>query len=136
MQNFQVEIINLIHMNGQLNKLIKINALFYLIIISLFSSWIQASNEIEEVIVTGSHIAVSNEQSSPVEIISSADLENLNVSTVAEISKYLSSSSVSHFQTNAMDGVDQGMSSITLRGLDHSATLLLLNSKRHTFSWG
>ena len=134
MQNFQVEIINLIHMNGQLNKLIKINALFYLIIISLFSSWIQASNEIEEVIVTGSHIAVSNEQSSPVEIISSADLENLNVSTVAEISKYLSSSSGSHFQTNAMDGVDQGMSSITLRGLDQASTLLLINSRRQTFS--
>ena len=43
-------------------------------------------------------------------------------------------SSGSRFQTNALEGVDQGMSSITLRGLDASATLLLINSKRHTFS--
>ena len=43
-------------------------------------------------------------------------------------------SSGSRFQTNALEGVDQGMSSITLRGLDASATLLLLNSRRHTFS--
>ena len=28
-----------------------------------------------------------------------------------------------------MDGVDQGMSAITLRGLDHASTLLLINSK-------
>ena len=48
--------------------------------------------------------------------------------------KYLNISSGSRFQSNALAGVDQGMASITLRGLDDSATLLLLNSKRHTFS--
>ena len=100
----------------------------------LYSSSGYTSEEFEEIIVTGSHIKISNEQSSPVEIISSKDLDNLNIYSIAEISKYLSSSSGSHFQTNAMDGVDQGMSSITLRGLDHASTLLLINSRRHTFS--
>ena len=42
------------------------------------------------------------------------------------------SASGSHFQTNSLDGTDQGMSSITLRGLDHSSTLVLINNKRQT----
>ncbi|MCH2478919.1 MAG: TonB-dependent receptor, partial [Gammaproteobacteria bacterium] len=59
---------------------------------------------------------------------------NLNISTVGEISKYLASSAGSHFQSNTLDGVDQGMSAITLRGLDHASTLVLLNNKRQTFA--
>ena len=37
----------------------------------LYSSSGYTSEEFEEIIVTGSHIKISNEQSSPVEIISS-----------------------------------------------------------------
>nr|ALS55917.1 putative TonB-dependent receptor [uncultured bacterium EIL68H05] len=33
-----------------------------------------------------------------------------------------------------MDGEDQGMSAITLRGLDHASTLLMINTKRQTFA--
>lgn len=65
----------------------------------------------------------------PVDAISEEDYKNFNISNIAEISKYISSSSGSHFQANTLDGVDQGMAAITLRGLDHSATLLLVNSK-------
>ena len=61
-------------------------------------------------------------------------IENINISSIAEISKYISSSSGSHFQANTLGGVDQGMASITLRGLDHASTLVLINSKRHTFA--
>ena len=111
----------------------KISCVF-IIFLTLFVQGIYASNETEEIIVTGSHIKITDEESSPVEIFTSKDLDNLNISSIAEISKYLSSSSGSHFQTNTMDGVDQGMSSITLRGLDHASTLLLINSRRQTFS--
>ena len=38
------------------------------------------------------------------------------------------------FQTNALDGVDQGMTNITLRGMDHASTLVLINKKRQTHS--
>ena len=92
------------------------------------------ADETEEVISVASYIDSSELNSSPVDIISSQEFKNLRVSTVAELSKYLSVASGSHFQTNALDGVDQGMSSITLRGLDHASTLVLINKKRQTHS--
>ena len=78
------------------------------------------ADETEEIISVASYIGSSELNASPVDIISSQEFKNLRVSTVAELSKYLSVASGSHFQTNALDGVDQGMSSITLRGLDHA----------------
>ncbi len=92
------------------------------------------ADETEEIISVASYIDSSNLNASPVDIISSQEFKNLRVSTVAELSKYLSVASGSHFQTNALDGVDQGMSSITLRGLDHASTLVLINKKRQTHS--
>ena len=92
------------------------------------------ADETEEIISVASYIGSSELNASPVDIISSKEFKNLRVSTVAELSKYLSVASGSHFQTNALDGVDQGMSSITLRGLDHASTLVLINKKRQTHS--
>ena len=100
----------------------------------LFLSFFIAADNIEELVVTGTMIKDAENDLSPVQVISKEDYENLNITNIAEISKYLNISSGSRFQSNALAGVDQGMSSITLRGLDDSATLLLLNSKRHTFS--
>jgi len=105
-----------------------------LICLFLISPFLIANSNIEEVVTTGSIIKNSEVDSSPVDVITKEGFENFNISSFAEISKYLTSASGSHFQTNALEGVDQGMASITLRGLDHSATLLLLNSKRHTFA--
>jgi len=93
-----------------------------------------ANENIEEVIVTGTLLKNAEQDSSPVDVISESDYRNLNISNIAEISKYISSSSGSHFQANTLDGVDQGMAAITLRGLDHASTLLLINSKRQTFA--
>ena len=100
----------------------------------LFSSFFVFSEDVEEIITTGSLIKDVEADSSPIELITKRDFEKLNINNVAEISKYLSSSSGSHFQANTLDGVDQGMSNITLRGLDHASTLALINSKRHTFA--
>ena len=104
--------------------------IFYLLIFSFFIN----SNEIEEIIVTGTLLKDSESDLSPVQLINENGYKKFNITNIGEISKYLNVSSGSRFQTNALEGVDQGMSSITLRGLDASATLLLLNSKRHTFS--
>ena len=93
--------------------------LFLLILVS-FS--IFSNEEIEEVITTGTLLKESESKFSPVEIVTAEKFDEIGVSTIAEISKYLSASSGSHFQTNTMDGVDQGMSAITLRGLDHAST--------------
>ena len=105
-----------------------------LIYLLLLSPFIIANSNVEEIVTTGSLINNTEKDTSPVNVITKEDFENLNISNFAEISKYLTSSSGSHFQTNALEGVDQGMASITLRGLEHSSTLLLLNSKRHTFA--
>ena len=99
----------------------------------IFSFFIH-SNEIEEIVVTGTILKNAESDLSPVQLINENDYKNFNITNIGEISKYLNVSSGSRFQTNALEGVDQGMSSITLRGLDASATLLLLNSRRHTFS--
>ena len=103
---------------------------FFLLIFSFFIY----SNEIEEIVVTGTLLKNAESDLSPVQLINENDYKNFNITNIGEISKYLNVSSGSRFQTNALEGVDQGMSSITLRGLDASATLLLLNSRRHTFS--
>jgi iron complex outermembrane receptor protein len=111
--------------------MIKLRKLIYLFLISPF---LIANSNIEEIVTTGSIIKNSEIDSSPVDVVTKEGFDNFNISNFAEISKYITSASGSHFQTNALEGVDQGMASITLRGLDHSATLLLLNSKRHTFA--
>ena len=109
---------------------------FFIFFICLLSQGYSAlyANETEEVVVTGTLLKDVESDSSPVEQITSDDFDDLNVNNIAEITKYLNSTSGSHFQTNALDGIDQGMSNITLRGLDHASTLLLINSKRHTFA--
>ena len=108
---------------------------FFIFLISLvfLGSTIYAE-EIEEIVVTGTLLKDIGTDSSPVDQITNEDFDKLNVNNIAEISKYLNTTAGSHFQTNALEGVDQGMANITLRGLDHASTLLLINSKRHTFA--
>ena len=111
--------------------MIKYKKLIYLLLVSPI---INANAGIEEIVTTGSLVNNPEQDASPVDVITQKDFENFNISNFGEISKYITSSSGSHFQTNALEGVDQGMASITLRGLDHASTLLLINSKRHTFA--
>ncbi len=110
----------------------KINCIYMTII--FFVTITLVAEETEEVIAVASYIQSSELDASPVDIISAEEFKNLRVSTVAELSKYLSIASGSHFQTNALDGIDQGMATITLRGLGRSSTLVLVNKKRQTHS--
>ena len=108
------------------------NRFFFLFLFISFSSLFLYSKDVEEVISVGSYIGSKELNASPVDVITDEDFKNLRVSSVVELSKYLSVASGSHFQTNALDGVDQGMAAITLRGLDHASTLVLINQKRQT----
>ena len=110
----------------------KYKQIIFLLIISPFI--VANSDDIEEIVTTGSLINNPEENVSPVDVLTKKDFSNFNISNIAEISKFITSSSGSHFQANTLEGVDQGMASITLRGLDHASTLLLVNSKRHTFA--
>ena len=91
-------------------------------------------NAEEEIVVTGSYIKNIDSELSPMEVFSKDDYLKFNTISLSEISRYIPSISGSHFQTNSMDGEDQGMSAITLRGLDHASTLLMINTKRQTFA--
>ena len=106
----------------------------YIALLSLFISLSCLANEnLEEITVIGSYIDKESD-SNPVEVIDAAKYRNLNITNIGEISKYLNISAGSHFQTNTLGGVDQGMSAVTLRGLDHASTLVLLNTKRQTIA--
>ena len=110
------------------SRILQIFFIFSFVINSVFAQ------ETEEIITVASYIESSEINTLPVDIISAEEFKNLRVSNVAEISKYLSIASGSNFQTNALDGVDQGMANITLRGMDHASTLVLINKKRQTHS--
>ena len=103
--------------------------LFYSLI--FFSAFLSAE---EEIVVTGSYIKNTDNELSPIETFSKDDYLKFNTMSLSEISRYIPSISGSHFQTNSLDGEDQGMSAITLRGLDHASTLLMINTKRQTFA--
>ena len=109
------------------------NSLFTFLHIASLASIIGDEKNIEEVVVTGT-LRVDSSNISPIEVITEKDYRSFNITNLAELSKYLNISSGSRFQTNALGGVDQGMSSIALRGLDQASTLILINSKRHTFA--
>ena len=64
--------------------------------------------DIEEVVVTGSLIKVLEDDSSPIEVITSKEYDQLNITNVAEISKYLNISSGSRFQSNALEVLIRG----------------------------
>jgi iron complex outermembrane receptor protein len=108
-------------------------SVIFIVILTLTSLGRISAENIEEITVTGSYITTDKENIS-VDLINEEDYKNLNITNIAEVSKYISSSSGSHFQSNTLDGVDQGMAAVTLRGLDHASTLVLLNSKRQTFA--
>ena len=110
------------------SRILQIFFIFSFVINSVFAQ------ETEEIISVASYIESSEINTSPVDIITAEEFKNLRVTNVAELSKYLSIASGSNFQTNALDGVDQGMANITLRGMDHASTLVLINKKRQTHS--
>ena len=106
--------------------------LFFLLHLSLFLSILSSTEE--ELIVTGSYLKDKTLESSPVDVITLEELGNLNLSSLSEIGKYIHTSSGSHFQSDSLEGTDQGMANINLRGLNLSATLVMVNSKRNTLA--
>ena len=66
-----------------------------------FTNNLVLAQETEEIISVASYIESNELNASPVDVISAEEFKNLRVSTVAELSKYLSISSGSNFQTNA-----------------------------------
>ena len=91
---------------------------------------------VEEVVVTGSYIKGSpTDGASPVEIIGRDEIDNLNATTIADITANLAVNSGSENNPDSFtQGATQGTSNVNLRGLGLSSTLVLVDGKRQTLA--
>ncbi|MEM7101349.1 MAG: TonB-dependent receptor [Pseudomonadota bacterium] len=92
---------------------------------------------IEEIVVTGSYLKRSAADSpSPLSVITSADIEDIGASDVAEIVQSMpwASGSQTRAATFQGEGAD-GRNSLNLRNLGQGSTLVLINGKRQAPSW-
>ena len=94
----------------------------------------ESTDSVEEVIVTGSYIKGSaKDGASPVEIIGRNTIEDLGATTIADITRNISVNSGSENNADSFtSGSTQGTSSINLRGLGLSSTLVLVDGRRNT----
>jgi len=111
----------------KLNKLLGFFALPFLAVTLV-------AQEIEEVVITGSYIKSSpTDGASPVEIIGRDEIDNLNATTIADITANIAVNSGSENNSDSFtQGSTQGTSNINIRGLGLSSTLVLIDGKRQT----
>lgn len=89
-----------------------------------------AESLVEEVVITGSRLGVTEQSSvSPIKIIDRADLEELAVTSVGDFLQDLPQNIGGLNAQNNNGG--NGSTQINLRGLGSSRTLVLLNGRRH-----
>jgi iron complex outermembrane recepter protein len=91
--------------------------------------------ELEEIVVTGSHIRGAEHTGSPVSIITRADIDASGYTTVQDILKTFTANSGAGPSEVLLSGTEQGTAfnaggSINLRGLGASSTLVLVNGRR------
>ena len=81
--------------------------------------------------ITGSYIKSSpTDGASPVEIIGRDEIDNLNATTIADITANIAVNSGSENNSDSFtQGSTQGTSNINLRGLGLSSTLVLVDGK-------
>jgi outer membrane receptor protein involved in Fe transport len=104
----------------------------------LLGSWQFAIAEdsdgaIEEVVVTGSYLKRSSENSpSPLSVVTSADIEDLGAQGMAEIINTMPWQSGSETRSATFNGAaGLGQMTVNLRNLGMSSTLVLVNGKRN-----
>ena len=99
-----------------------------------FAVWAQDA-EIEEIVVTGSHIkGTPTDAELPVDVISRQDMEEVGSPSVIEMVRNLGVTSGNIGETNQFQAggqANEGMATINLRGLGASRTLVLINGRRH-----
>ncbi len=98
------------------------------------TSFAQEGPVLEEIMVTGSYIrSTSENEASPVEVLSNEYIVNSGAVDVGELTNKLAFSSGAENNADAFTaGETQGTSNINLRGLGLTSTLVLVNGKRQT----
>lgn len=93
----------------------------------------QGSQQLERVEVTGSSIKrIEGETAAPVQVITRRDIERTGATSVEDLLRTISAtaSSNSVAAASAAGATTGGISTISLRGLDSSRTLVLVNGRR------
>lgn len=92
-----------------------------------------AEEAIEEVVVTGSYLKRSSENTpSPLSVVSAADIEDLGAQGMAEVINTLPWQSGSETRSATFNGAaGLGQMTVNLRNLGMSSTLVLVNGKRN-----
>lgn len=114
-----------------MNKTYKATALSAAVAVALGTAppTLAQEEEIEEVIVTGSHIRRSEyEGRAPIQIVDAGDIAEIGAVQPVEILKQLSVNSGSQFYNETNDRA--GVSQFNIRNLGLGSTLTLLNGKR------
>ncbi len=101
-----------------------------------FASTVAAAADVETVVVTGSYITGAAEQTAlPVTVLSSDDLKKRGSPSMVDLIKTLPSSGAVFGDANQFTaGRTEGVSSVNLRNLSASRTLVLFNGRRITTS--
>ena len=90
-----------------------------------------APTEVEEVVVTGSYIAGTPQNSAlPVSVIGAEDLAKQGSPTVVNIVKNLPAAAGSVVEANRLMGATAGVATVNLRGFGAQRTLVLFNGRR------
>ena len=90
-----------------------------------------AATDVEEVVVTGSYIAGSREDSAlPIDVIGAEDLKKQGSPTVVQLVKSLPAAAASIGESNRFLGRTAGSATINLRGFGSARTLVLMNGRR------
>ena len=91
-----------------------------------------ASQPIQKVIVTGSNIkrAVDTETSSPVQVLTAADIKTIGASTVKDVLDTLTGNTGALSDLGGGNSFASGATGVSLRNLGKNSTLTLLNGRR------
>ncbi|WP_296595283.1 TonB-dependent receptor [Phenylobacterium sp.] len=90
-----------------------------------------APSEVEEVVVTGSYIAGTPQNSAlPVSVIGAEELAKQGSPTVVQIIKSLPAAAGSIGEANRLMGATAGVATVNLRGFGAARTLVLFNGRR------
>lgn len=91
-----------------------------------------APNQLERVEVTGSNIRrISKETSSPVDVITSKEIQASGARTALEIMKMVPAvGNDGYSDTATQNGFSRGVSTVSLRNLGATSTLVLINGRR------
>jgi iron complex outermembrane receptor protein len=91
----------------------------------------QTGSTVQRVEITGSSIRrVDAETASPVQVLSSADIEKSGKGSVAELLQTLAVDNQGSVPTTFGNGFASGASGISMRGLGAASTLVLINGRR------